>query len=167
MIISPSSSRWQLSRANAAEAIAAEAARGRGRRLGATGLTAVCLEHVLAVKAFASDSISNVREEVPQSNRPCQVAAADDADSPKDAVLSLLAELAHGPSPPLAAAALKAELGALRISQLKQRAAEAGATAAQLDDVDDADAPRDAAISLISELEQAVALLELEQMNNV
>ena len=79
---------------------------------------------------------------------------ADDSDAPKDSVVRLLLAASGAPSPILStntggSAELRKELGALKMSALKKRARAQGIDEANLEEAEDADAPREAIIDLI------------------
>jgi hypothetical protein len=82
----------------------------------------------------------------------------DDADDPKEAILTLLLDL-HRKDLEAAAdnggeaelEALRAELAPMKVSHLKKRALAAGVDEEVLDDVDDAEDPKDALISVLVE----------------
>ena len=78
------------------------------------------------------------------------VHATDDADSPKAALIELIVQHERGAA---AQAGLETELRAMKRSELRKKAAACGASAAQLEAVDDSDSPREAAVALILSLQ--------------
>eukprot|EP01051_Picozoa_sp_SAG22_P008360 SAG22_NODE_633_length_8375_cov_10.556549_1_plen_1959_part_10 len=79
---------------------------------------------------------------------------ADDADSPKEALINLIFEAEK----PADDSALREELNSLKPSKLKKRAKAAGVTEDALEEADDAESPKDALIDLIVASELAPQL---------
>lgn len=117
---------------------------------------------------------------------------ADDGDNPRAALIDLILEKEEEEAEPAAEAAragsggqsdgqaeaaqaaadavLRAELIPLRLSDLKRRAAASGAAAEDIEDIDNEDDPREAAIGLIiggAEARKRVSLEEAEEEDDV
>ena len=96
------------------------------------------------------------------------VGEVDDADDPKAKVISILVSAAQRVLASQVAAnpdqdALRAQLTPLRVKQLKQRALAAGVDSKTIEDVDDADDPKEAIIVILLEVAEAAAELALHE----